>query len=133
MAAPKVKVNYVRWTYNASEFDAAIGDCLGPAHLRAARGERCTTDRKVLGRKGGVGVLGTKTGAGAMGVAACMKLMGIGYEQALAHCKSRRPAVNPALFATFPILLTRLEAALQGDEGLLAQENSSNPYKPRLL
>jgi hypothetical protein len=24
------KLNYVRWVYNASEFNAAIGDCLGP-------------------------------------------------------------------------------------------------------
>jgi len=27
------KLDYVRWVYNASEFDAAIGSCLGPAAL----------------------------------------------------------------------------------------------------
>jgi hypothetical protein len=32
------KVNYVRWVYNASEFDLAIADCLGPAFKRGGSG-----------------------------------------------------------------------------------------------
>ena len=32
--APPPKVTYVRWVYNASQFDHAIGDCLGPAFTR---------------------------------------------------------------------------------------------------
>ena len=36
--APPPKVTYVRWVYNASQFDHAIGDCLGPAFTRGGGG-----------------------------------------------------------------------------------------------